>query len=108
MNSFIERTREDGTIEYLNPNHDELYAIAEAAKVEAANHNDEITISAEEIAATELRILRKLRDEKIAETDWWANSDITMSEEQRAYRQALRDITETYNSYLTVVWPTKP
>ena len=105
MEDFIKRTRDDGLIEYVNPNYDEVKAAAEAE--EAANY-DPIVISPEEIAATALRLLRKLRDQKIAETDWWANSDITMSESQRAYRQALRDITETYSSYLDVVWPTKP
>jgi|TARA_R110002167_G_C12561979_1_gene641861 transcriptional regulator with XRE-family HTH domain len=108
MNNFIEKTREDGTIEYVNPNYDELYALAEAAKVEAANYNHELIISAEELAASELRGLRRLRDQKIAETDWWANSDLTMTQAQTDYRQALRDITETYSSYLDVVWPVKP
>ena len=51
---------------------------------------------------------RKERNTLLAETDWWANSDITMTEERRVYRQALRDITNTYNSYLDVVWPEKP
>ena len=31
-----------------------------------------------------------------------------MSEERRIYRQALRDITDTYISMNTVVWPNKP
>ena len=55
-----------------------------------------------------LRNLRFARNQKLAETDWWANSDLTMTTEQIAYRQALRDITNTYNSLETVVWPTKP
>lgn len=52
--------------------------------------------------------LRLERNRLIAETDWWATSDRTMTTEQIAYRQALRDITNTYNSLETVVWPTKP
>lgn len=55
-----------------------------------------------------LRNLRFARNQKLAETDWWATSDKTMTTEQIAYRQALRDITNTYNSLETVVWPTKP
>lgn len=104
MNNFIQRTREDGTIEFVNPRAEEIAAAA----IAAIDPADVIVIPDEEIAEGNLRLLRKQRDQKIAETDWWANSDLTMSEEQRAYRQALRDITETYNSYLTVVWPTKP
>ena len=59
-------------------------------------------------AAAPLQALRAERDRLIAATDWWASSDLTMSAEQSAYRQALRDITDTYQSLDTVVWPTKP
>lgn len=55
-----------------------------------------------------LNELRQERNRKIAETDWWASSDLTMSAERTAYRQALRDITNTYSSLNDVVWPTKP
>jgi hypothetical protein len=53
---------------------------------------------------------RRRRDELIAETDWWASSDLTMTSEQTAYRQALRDITAHANwPHLNDDdWPTKP
>ena len=38
-------------------------------------------------------LLRRERNNKLAETDWMANSDVTMSEEWKEYRQSLRDIT---------------
>ena len=60
------------------------------------------------VAAAPMAALRTERNRRIAETDWWASSDLTMTAEQTAYRQALRDITNTYNSLDTVVWPTKP
>ena len=60
------------------------------------------------IAAEPLKQLRAERDRLIAATDWWASSDLTMTAEQTAYRQALRDITDTYTSLDDVVWPTKP
>lgn len=63
---------------------------------------------AELVAAQPLKELRAERDRRIAETDWWASSDLTMTAEQTAYRQALRDITESYSSLDDVVWPTKP
>ena len=59
-------------------------------------------------AAEPLKLLREERNRRIGETDWWASSDLTMTAEQTAYRQALRDITEDYSSLDTVVWPTKP
>jgi len=63
---------------------------------------------AESLPALQIANLRQVRDAKLSETDWWASSDLTMTAEQTAYRQALRDITDTYQSLDTVVWPTKP
>ena len=53
---------------------------------------------------------RNRRDTLIAETDWWASSDLTMTAEQTAYRQTLRDITSHANwPHLEESdWPTKP
>ena len=53
---------------------------------------------------------RDIRYSKISETDWWALSDVTMTAEQTAYRQALRDITSHANwPHLEEAdWPTKP
>ena len=58
--------------------------------------------------AQPLKDLRAERDRRLAETDWWASSDLTMTAGQSEYRQALRDITNIYSSLDTVVWPTKP
>jgi hypothetical protein len=55
-----------------------------------------------------LNELRLERNRRLAETDWWVLPDRTATAEQTAYRQALRDITDTYSSLDTVVWPTKP
>ena len=66
------------------------------------------TKQAELAAAQPLKELRAERDRLIAATDWWASSDLTMTAEQTAYRQALRDITDSYTSLEDVVWPTKP
>ena len=53
---------------------------------------------------------RQERDKKLAETDWWACSDVTMTDEQRQYRQALRDITthENWPNLSEHDWPVKP
>ena len=62
-----------------------------------------------------LEKLRNARNKRIALTDWWASADLTMTPEQTAYRQALRNITDTQtpdvNEYLELVnvtWPTNP
>ena len=53
---------------------------------------------------------RSKRDALIAATDWWASSDLTMTDEQTAYRQALRDITahEDWPELADADWPTAP
>jgi hypothetical protein len=60
------------------------------------------------IAEGKLIALRKERNALLASTDWWASSDLTMTAAQTTYRQALRDITNTYTSLDDVVWPEKP
>ena len=59
-------------------------------------------------AAEPLKLLREERNRRIAETDWWALSDVPMSDDRRLYRMELRDITKGYSSLDDVVWPTKP
>ena len=51
---------------------------------------------------------RKKRNDLLTETDWWAVSDRTMTAEQTAYRQALRDITDQVGFPHDINWPTKP
>jgi hypothetical protein len=55
-----------------------------------------------------LQGLRRLRDSKLQETDWWAMSDRTMTETQINYRQQLRDITKLYSNVGEAVWPEMP
>jgi hypothetical protein len=61
-----------------------------------------------------MQLLREERNKRIAETDWWASSDIVMSNERQIYRKSLRDLPSTAspkieNGRLTnVTWPTKP
>jgi hypothetical protein len=78
---------------------DELAAVATAASNAVAARN------------------RAERDKRLAACDWWATSDRTMTTEQTAYRQALRDITSHANwpnlespdmDGSVGDWPTKP
>ena len=56
-------------------------------------------------------ILRQTRDEKIAQSDWRAAGDLTISDEWKAYRKALRDLPGTLNDTTvlkTITWPDEP
>ena len=55
--------------------------------------------------------LRRQRNALLAETDWMANSDVTMNDAWATYRQALRDITTQTPSddeLSNITFPTKP
>jgi len=60
------------------------------------------------------RRMAKLRSERnslLVETDWMANSDLTMSDAWKKYRQDLRDITTqtpTDERLSNITFPTKP
>jgi hypothetical protein len=70
---------------------------------------DEVNVKMQDLTAAEpLKALRAERDRLIAATDWWAGSDRTMTDAQTAYRQALRDITDSASSLDDVTWPTAP
>ena len=68
-------------------------------------------VSAKQTELTNAEPMKELRAERnfrLAETDWWASSDLTMSTARTNYRQALRDITDSATSLDDVTWPTKP
>ena len=84
-----------------------------------------VDLTADEIAAREaqknaweadslnraLKNLREERTEKLKETDFYGNSDVTMSDDMKTYRQNLRDLPagkDTVDKCDNVTWPTKP
>ena len=57
--------------------------------------------------ASAMQAIRSERNRRLAECDWWANSDLTMSDAQKSYRAALRDFPATVD-LSNIVWPNKP
>lgn len=51
---------------------------------------------------------RRTRDGLLRSTDHFALSDVTLSSEMQAYRQALRDVPQQTDFPTTISWPTKP
>lgn len=70
--------------------------------------NDQAVRPQEPSAEELMRDLRMTRNRKLRDTDWWVLPDRTPTEEQLAYRQALREITDKYKSVGEAIWPTKP
>lgn len=78
-----------------------------------------VPLTAEEIAEREAYVanevpqllwqqLRRERNKRIQETDYLALSDVTLSDEMRTYRQALRDLPASTSDPANPTWPTKP
>ena len=90
-----------------------------------------VDLTADEIAARKTqkdaweadslnRALKNLRDErteKLKETDFYGNSDVSMTSDMTTYRQALRDLPSNYTTsdgnelksdLSNLNWPTKP
>ena len=68
-------------------------------------------------AAAPMVELRRQRDAKLVETDWTALSDVTMADNMKTYRQALRDLPAASGGkdatlkdgvLENVTWPQKP
>jgi len=63
------------------------------AAEETARDNEEAAW-ANAAPARALSKLRNVRNKLLAETDFYGNSDVTMSDAMTTYRQALRDLTD--------------
>jgi hypothetical protein len=84
---FSDYTDEDGTV----------HTKAEQEEAYTARKNEEAAKS-----------VRSQRDSLLAETDFYALTDVTMSAEMATYRQALRDITDQEGFPNDVTFPEKP
>ena len=85
-----------------------LVALTDAEQT--AREAEEQTWS-DEAPARRMVDLRKQRDVLLAETDYMALGDVTLSDAWKTYRQALRDITDTTPSddaLSNITFPTKP
>ena len=80
------------------------------AEEEAARDAEE-TAWADGALARAQATLRARRNQLLAETDFYGNSDVTMSDDMKTYRQALRDLPDgkdTVEKCENATWPTKP
>ena len=80
------------------------------AEEETARDNEEAAW-ANAAPARALARLRERRNQLLAETDFYGNSDVTMSDDMTTYRQALRDLPagkDTVDKCENATWPTKP
>lgn len=97
---YLTGVHNDGPEEILQWNTEVLGDIPSQEALDAAKAQFDLAVNTQKI--------RENRNSLLAETDWWASSDLTMTQEQIAYRQALRDITAQEGFPFNVTWPIKP
>ena len=84
----------------------DMFADIEGGKTKSEQEKEyQATLDADKAAGH-----RIARNEKLAETDWTGMSDVTMADNMKTYRQALRDLP-THKNWPNLEnddWPTKP
>jgi hypothetical protein len=115
MNEFIEIQKEDGSIEYVNVNYDEM--VSNTIPNNSSIPEDIAVLTTEELQSKILEshknFIRQERDKRLAECDWTQVVDVPLSaekkEEWRVYRQQLRDFISTITEVgVEINWPNKP
>ena len=106
----LQWAEQSGSVEKTDETQDSLSTLpAWASDCVAAHEQAIIEIEANEPSTpTSEQEARSDRAMFLEETDWTANSDVTMSTEMTVYRQALRDITDQVGFPDNITWPTKP
>ena len=85
--------------------------VIEMTDAEQKEYDDRNTAWTNAAPARRMVELRRQRDILLAETDYMALGDVTLSDAWSTYRQALRDITDTTPSddaLSNITFPTKP
>ena len=85
--------------------------LREMTDVEQKEYDDRNTAWTKDAPNRRMAELRRQRDALLVETDYMGNSDVTMSDAWKTYRQALRDITTqtpSDDALSNITFPTKP
>ena len=75
---------------------------AYSVKVESTTSEEQTTLTNQQWSSIRLQ-----RDNLLKNTDWRASSDLTLSDDWKNYRQALRDVP-TQSDPFNITWPTAP
>ena len=75
---------------------------AYTVKVESTTTEEQTTLTNQQWSSIRLQ-----RDNLLKNTDWRASSDLTLSDDWKNYRQALRDVP-TQSDPFNITWPTAP
>jgi len=88
-----------------NPTEDTEYIVVDPANKTITVETGRAALEASLILWEELRTKR---DQLLHDTDWWASSDLSISEDQTSYRQSLRDLPANTPDPADPTWPVAP
>lgn len=115
MNDYIKIEHEDGSVEYINKNYDEM--VANPVIINSPVPEDIEILTPEQLQAKILEdyknFIRQERDRRLAECDWTQAIDSPLTDEKKSewqiYRQSLRDLISTITDTTSIInWPIKP
>ena len=72
--------------------------IVEIPEEEISARQAEVDEANSKLPEIKLNQIRELRNQKLQETDWYSNSDVTMPDNIKTWRQQLRDLPQTYTT----------
>ena len=93
-------TAVDGNRVINNPKHWVADTVNKTVTLNTTSFNDEVK-------KNQFKSLRRERDEKLDDTDWWVMRG-SMTDAQTAYRQALRDLPANTADPSNITWPEEP
>ena len=64
---------------------------------EQADYDARMKALSDSIVPRKLEAIRKLRNEKLIETDYLAFADNTLSDEMKTFRQSMRDVPQNFD-----------
>lgn len=90
----------------------EAYKLVDGVEVPLTEDDlAQMAVDAATVPERQWELVRVERNAKLADTDWWvtkaSEAGGSISPEQHAYRQALRDITDQSDPF-NIVWPVAP
>ena len=105
-NNVVERVE---TLSYTTPTQKLSTVDAYVESGKAYNVKVENTTADEqtELINQKWNEIRNTRNILLQDTDWRASSDLTLSDNWKTYRQALRDVPTQSDPY-NITWPTEP
>ena len=108
LSKVIKRINPNAEFKYIEEDINTIEWLNGTTPIPVADIQAQFPIVEFDMAMADLRLTR---NKLLEDTDHYALSDQTLSDDMRTYRQSLRDITNsltTVEDVNSVTWPTKP